>query len=259
MHLLSLSAEIKYSIISCITMSIVLMLTPSNLAFSTVASNTTTTTTTPPPSNENASITIPGTNSSISSLLPSSILPNASSLNLNLSNSTLALMNNTPLSEQFASMDNLTSTSATGTGGSFVNDTQLSGTENITLVANFSSKPVGLETDYLIVGKPLILVNDVPLNYEYVNDTSDEITITDILISMRATVKLDNSTTSALPVYVKVFSNPVNTTQNADGSKTIINSPNLVENIEIGGVIFSDAATTVTLYPNGTGTLKAHN
>jgi hypothetical protein len=200
-----------------------------------------------------------GTNSTNSSLLSSSILTNASTLDLdlNLSNSTLGLIDTPPLSEQFASMDNLTN--VTSPDGSFVNDTQLTGTENVTLVANFSSKPVGLETDYLIVGKPLVLVNDVPLTYEFLNDTSDEITITDILISMRATVKLDNSTTSAIPVYIKVFSNPVNSTQNADGSKTIINSPNLVENIEIGGVIFSDTSTSVKLYPNGTGSLRAHN
>ena len=248
MHFLYSLAGTKYSIISCITLSMVLMLASYNPAFSTVSST-----------DENTSITLSGTNSTNSSLLSSSILTNTSTLdlNLNLSNSTLGLINNTPLSEQFATMDNLTN--LTGTNGSIVNDTQLTGTENVTLVVNFSSKPVGLETDYLIVGKPLVLVNGVPLTYEFLNDTSDEITITDILISMRATVKLDNSTTSALPVYIKVFSNPVNTTQNADGSKTIINSPNLVENIEIGGVIFSDASTSVKLYPNGTGSLRANN
>lgn len=241
-------AGIKYSIISCITLFTVLTLTFFNPAFSSVTSP-----------DENASIALSETNSSNSSLLPSSILSNASTLalNLNLSNSTLGLINTTPLSEQFANMDNLTN--VTGTNGSFVNDTQLSGTENVTLIANFSSKPVGLDTDYMIVGKPLVLVNDIPLTYEFLNDTSDEITVTDILISMRATVKLDNSTTSALPVYIKVFSNPVNTTQEADGSRTIINTPNLVENIEIGGVIFSDTSTSVKLYPNGTGTLRANN
>ena len=241
-------AGIKYSIISCITLFTVLTLTFFNPAFSSVTSP-----------DENASIALSETNSSNSSLLPSSILSNASTLdlNLNLSNSTLGLINTTPLSEQFANMDNLTN--VTGTNGSFVNDTQLSGTENVTLIANFSSKPVGLDTDYMIVGKPLVLVNEIPLTYEFLNDTSDEITVTDILISMRATVKLDNSTTSALPVYIKVFSNPVNTTQEADGSRTIINSPNLVENIEIGGVIFSDTSTSVKLYPNGTGTLRANN
>ena len=248
MHFLCNSIGIKYSIISCITLSIVLMLSFYNPAFSSIVSP-----------DENTSITLSGINSTNSSLLSSSILTNVSSLDLdlNLSNSTLGLIDTTPLSEQFASMDNLTN--VTGTGGSLVNDTQLTGTENVTLIANFSSKPVGLETDYRIVGKPLVLVNDVPLTYEFVNDTSDEISITDILISMRATVKLDNSTISAIPVYIKVFSNPVNSTQNADGSKTIVNSPNMVENIEIGGVIFSDASTSVKLYPNGTGSLTSHN
>lgn len=250
MQYLNNLSEIRYGLISCLTITLVLIFTSSNHAFSTPASP-----------DENNSIITSGTNSSNSSLLFSSIPTNESNLNLNLnlnlSNSTLGLINSTPLSEQFASMDNLTN--VTGAGSSFVNDTQLTGTENVTLVANFSSKPVGLETDYLIVDKPLILINNVPLSYEFLNDTSDEITITDILISMRATVKLDNSTTNALPVYIKVFSNPVNTTQNADESKTIINSPNLVENIEIGGVIFSDASTSVKLYPNGTGSLTAHN
>ena len=246
MHFICSSAGIRYSIVSCLTLSIVLMLASYHPAFSTVAFT-----------DENTSITLTGTNSTNSSLLSSSILTNASTLDLNLSNSTLELIDTPPLSEQFASMDNLTN--VTTPDGSFVNDTQLTGTENVTLVANFSSKPVGLDTDYMIVGKPLVLVNGIPLTYEFLNDTSDEITITDILISMRATVKLDNSTTSAIPVYMKVFSNPVNSTQNADGSKTIINSPNLVENIEIGGVIFSDTSTSVKLYPNGTGSLRAHN
>ena len=226
------------------------MLTSFSPSFSTVVAST----------NENDSITLSvanSTNSTNSSLLPSSVLSNTSTLSLELPNSTLGLINTTTLSEQFANMDNLTN--ANGTGGTILNDTQLTGTENITLITNFSSKPVGLETDYLIVGKPLVLVNDMPLTYEYLNDTSDEISITDILISMRATIKLDNSTTSALPVFLKVFSNPVNTTQNADGSQTIINSPNLVENIEIGGVIFSDASTSVKIYPNGTGSLRANN
>ncbi|WP_458742773.1 hypothetical protein [Candidatus Nitrosocosmicus sp. T] len=229
------------------------MLTSYSLQFSTVVAST----------SENDSTTLSvvnatnSTDTTNSSLLPSSVLSNASTVNLELPNSTLGLINTTSLSEQFANMDNLTN--ANETGGTILNDTQLTGTENITLVANFSSKPVGLDTDYQITGKPLVLINDVPLTYEYLNDTSDEITITDILISMRATVKLDNSTTSALPVYLKVFSNPVNTTQNVDGSQTIINSPNLVENIEIGGVIFSDASTNVKLYPNGTGSLRVNN
>src|SRR5688500_13068260 len=100
-------AGIKYSIISCITLFTVLTLTFFNPAFSSVTSP-----------DENASIALSETNSSNSSLLPSSILSNASTLalNLNLSNSTLGLINTTPLSEQFANMDNLTN--VTGTNGS---------------------------------------------------------------------------------------------------------------------------------------------
>jgi hypothetical protein len=253
MHFLSIITGIKYCIICSISLSIFLMLALFGPHFSTLFAST----------NENDSITLSVvnstnfTNSNNSSLIPSLVLSNASTQSLELPNSTLGLINTTTLTEQFDSMDNLTN--ANGTGGTILNDTQLTGTENITLVANFSSKPVGLDTDYHITSKPLILINDVPLTYEYLNDTSDEITITDILISMRATVKLDNSTTSALPVYLKVFSNPVNTTQNADGSQTIINSPNLVENIEIGGVIFSDASTNIKLYPNGTGSIRVNN
>ena len=196
MHLLNNSSEIRYGLISCLTISLVLIFISSNLAFSTPAS----------PDGNNSIITS-GTNSSNTSLLFSSRPTNESNLNLNLnlnlSNSTLGLINSTPLSEQFASMDNLTN--VTGAGSSFVNDTQLTGTENVTLVANFSSKPVGLETDYLIVNKPLVLIDNVPLSYEFLNETSDEITITDILISMRAMVKLDNSPTNALPVYKSVL------------------------------------------------------
>ena len=256
MHFLSVSTGVKYCIICLISLPILLMLASFSLPYSNVVAST----------NENDTVTLSlvnatnasnASNSTNSSLLPSLILSNVSTPSLELPNSTLGLINTTTLSEQFANMDNLTN--ANGTGGTILNDTQLTGTENITLVANFSSKPTGLETDYQIAGKPLVLINDVPLTYEYLNDTSDEITITDILISMRATVKLDNSTTSALPVYLKVFSNPVNTTQNADGSQTIINSPNLVENIEIGGVIFSDASTNIKLYPNGTGSLRVNN
>src|SRR5687768_3108702 len=199
MHFLSISTGVKYCIICFISLTILLMLTSFSPQFSTVVAST----------SENDSITLSVVNSTNStdttnsSLLPSSVLSNASTVNLELPNSTLGLINTTSLSEQFANMDNLTN--ANETGGTILNDTQLTGTENITLVANFSSKPVGLDTDYQITGKPLVLINDVPLTYEYLNDTSDEITITDILISMRATVKLDNSTTSALPVYLKVF------------------------------------------------------
>ena len=107
------------------------------------------------------------------------------------------------------------------------NETQLSGTENVTVLANFSSKPMGLDTDYAISEKPVILVDNTPLNYVYMNDPSDEITISDMLISLRANIKLDNSITS-LPLQLRVFSNPTNVTENADGSKTYINTPSMI-------------------------------
>ncbi|KAA2280352.1 hypothetical protein [Candidatus Nitrosocosmicus sp. SS] len=188
----------------------------------------------------------------------STILNNEpSNINLELSPETKALLNSSVLNEDLANMNNLTNFN--NSGSMLINDTQLSGTEKVKLLANFSSKPFGLDTDYYIKGKPLILINNNPLTYEFVNDTSDEITVSDILISMRASVKLDNSSVSTLPVYVKVFANPVNITKNPDGSETLINNPSMVENIEIGGVIFSDASTTVRLYPNGTGILNATN
>jgi hypothetical protein len=89
-------------------------------------------------------------------------------------------------------------------------------------------------------------------------DPSDEITISDMLVSLRANIKLDNSTTS-LPLQLRVFSNPTNVTENADGSRTYINNPTIIENLEIGGVIFSETRTIATVYPNGTGTLNSTN
>lgn len=180
----------------------------------------------------------------------------SSTINLELSPSTRALLNSTSLDQEMTDM-NLTSDNSTQ--DIVVNNTQLSGAEKIRLLANFSAKPEGLETDYSITDKPLVWVNNIPLTYEFVNDTSDEITVSDILISMRASVKLDNTTSSSTPVYIKVFSSPVNSTKNPDGSETLINSPNRIENIEIGGVIFSDVSTSVRLNPNGTGTLNATN
>jgi hypothetical protein len=162
-----------------------------------------------------------------------------------------------PLADQQQNItENLTNTSNTMV--MTTNDTQLSGTENITVIANFSSKPLGLETDYAITGKPVILVDNTTLNYEYMNDPSDEITISDMLLSLRASIKMDNSTTS-LPLQLRVFSNPTNVTENADGSRTYINDPTPIENLELGGVIFSETRTIATVYANGTGTFNSTN
>jgi predicted protein tyrosine phosphatase len=184
-------------------------------------------------------------------------MPNSSTVNLDLPESIVDLLGSAPpLADQQNITENLTSTNNTMV--MTTNETQLSGTENVTIMANFSSKPLGLETDYAINGKPIIIVSDTPLNYQYMNDPTDEITISDILISLRAGIKLDNSSTS-LPLQLRVFSNPTNVTENADGSRTYINDPTNIENLEIAGVIYSEARTTATIYPNGTGTLNSTN
>jgi hypothetical protein len=187
----------------------------------------------------------------------SSLLPNSSTVNLDLPDSIVDLLGSAPpLADQQNITANLSSTNDTMI--MTTNETQLSGTENVTIMANFSSKPLGLETDYAITGKPIIIVGDTPLNYQYMNDPSDEISISDILISLRASIKLDNSSNS-LPLQLRVFSNPTNVTDNADGSRTFINDPTNIENLEIAGVIFSEAKTVATIYPNGTGTLNSTN
>ena len=185
------------------------------------------------------------------------LTPNTSSINLDLPASILDLLGSAPpLAEQQNIAENLTNTNNTMV--MTTNETQLSGTENVTVIANFSSKPMGLETDYAISEKPIILVDNTSLDYEYMNDPSDEITISDMLVSLRANIKLDNSTTS-FPLQLRVFSNPTNITEKADGSKTYINTPTMIENLEIGGVIFPETRTIATVYSNGTGTLNSTN
>ncbi|MDN5846410.1 MAG: hypothetical protein L0H53_09070 [Candidatus Nitrosocosmicus sp.] len=185
------------------------------------------------------------------------LTPDTGSINLDLPDSILDLLGSAPpLADQQNITENLTNTNNTMT--MTTNETQLSGTENVAVIANFSSKPMGLETDYAISGKPIILVDNTSLNYEYMNDPSDEITISDMLVSLRANIKLDNSTTS-VPLQLRVFSNPTNVTENADGSRTYINNPTAIENLEIGGVIFSETRTIATVYSNGTGTLNSTN
>ncbi|MDQ2686152.1 MAG: hypothetical protein M3Y25_09970, partial [Thermoproteota archaeon] len=105
---------------------------------------------------------------------------------------------------------------------------------------------------------PLIVIDGVPLNYEYMNDSADEATISDMLISLRASIKLDNSTVS-IPEQLRIFSNPSNVTENPDGSRTYINDATTIDNLEIAGVIFSEATTMAIVYPNGTGTLNSTN
>ncbi|HYO05764.1 MAG TPA: hypothetical protein VER14_02135 [Phototrophicaceae bacterium] len=184
------------------------------------------------------------------------LTPDSGLVNLDLPDSILALLGSAPpLADQQNITENLTNTNNTMVTTT-TNETQLLGTENVTVIANFSSKPLGLTTDYAISEKPIILVDNTTLNYEYMNDPSDEITISDMLVSLRASIKLDNSTTS-LPLQLRVFSNPTNITENADGSRMYINDPTPLENLEIGGVIFPEIRTFAKVYSNGTGILNS--
>ena len=144
--------------------------------------------------------------------------------------------------------------------------TQLSGNEKVVVAANFTSKPNGSPDDHNIKGKPIILIDEKPLNFEYPVDTNDEITLSDMLMSMRASIKvISNSSTTANNNnennvhQIRVFSNPDNITELTNGTKTYANSPNNVEHIDMDGTFYNEIASTARLYPNGTGFLKANN
>ena len=197
--------------------------------------------------NNNATTTasLPDSNPSIE--LPNAInfTGNASDLlNLdNLLNGTL--VNNTVANQDLASI------------------AQLSGNEDIVILANFSSKPGSFTTDYIITGKPLILIDGEPLNFEYPVDTNDEIVLSDILMSMRASIKINGDVSSGNfenNVYqIRVFSNPDNITEHPNGTKTYVNSPNNIEHIDLDGSFYYEMTSFASLYPNGTGVLKANN
>jgi hypothetical protein len=143
---------------------------------------------------------------------------------------------------------------------SFSNNMQLDGTEQIQVETNFSSKPFGLSTDYNIDGKPVIIINNQSLDFEYPIDNNDEVSISDMLISMRSTIKVDNTTTSDNNnnIQVSIFSYPDNITKNSDGSTTYANSPNRLEYIEINGVNYPNIkATAIVDIENNNGTLRS--
>ncbi|HYF99257.1 MAG TPA: hypothetical protein VD815_04130 [Candidatus Saccharimonadales bacterium] len=213
------------------------------------------------PSNVTSNATLPSNLTAVDNLSPNttvSLTPDPGVVNLDLPDSILDLLGSRPplADQQPNATANLTDTNSTLVTTS--NQTQFSGIESVTVLANFTSKPLGLETDYAINGKPLIVVDDLPLNYEYMNDSADEVTISDMLVSLRASIKLDNSTAS-IPEQLRIFSNPSNVTENPDGSRTYINDATTIDNLEIAGVIFSEATTVATVYPNGTGTINSTN
>lgn len=139
---------------------------------------------------------------------------------------------------------------------SFANNMQLTGTEQIQIKTNFSSKPFGLSTDYKIDRKPVVIIDNQSLNFEYPIDNNDEVSISDMLVSMRATIMVDNATTSDNDniIQISIFSYPDNIAENSNGSTSYINSPNRLDYMEINGISYPNIKTMTVLdteYGNG--------
>ncbi|MDQ2686141.1 MAG: hypothetical protein M3Y25_09915, partial [Thermoproteota archaeon] len=114
--------------------------------------------------------------------------------------------------------------------------------------------------DYMIDNKALVTINNQSLDFEYPIDNNDEVTISDMLVSMRATIKVDNATTSNNDnlIQISIFTYPENITENSDGSTSYINSPNRLEYIEINGISYPNIkAEAILNVANGNGTLRA--
>ncbi len=160
------------------------------------------------------------------------------------------------------SQDNDTGDNTTADSGS-ADIAQLSGSEKVVISANFTSKPSSLQADYNITGKPAITIDGKHMDFEYPVDNNDEITLSDILMSMRASIKVNDNTTTPNNEntihQIRVFSNPDNITEHANGTKTYVNSPNRIEHIDLDGTFYYEPTTYALLRPDGTGFLKANN
>lgn len=143
----------------------------------------------------------------------------------------------------------------------------LSGDEKVSVFAKFLPKPIGLLNDYIIDGRPTILINDVPLDFEYPVDNNDDVTLSDILMSMKATIRISSSSSNDTlggddndDIYeVRVFANPENVSESADGTKEYITGPNNVEHIQLHDTFYYNIVSEAVLYKNGSGNLKAYN
>lgn len=147
-----------------------------------------------------------------------------------------------------------------------VNATQLSGDEKVSVSANFLPKPLGLPNDYVIEGRPAISINGVTWDFEYPIDNNDDISLTDILMSMKATIKVNSNSnsnsneTDGDDVYqVRIFANPENVTESSDGTKRYWTGPNNIEHIQLHDTFYYNIESEAVVYPNGSGFLKAHN
>jgi hypothetical protein len=114
--------------------------------------------------------------------------------------------------------------------------------------------------DYKIDDKPVVIINNQTLEFEYPIDNNDEVTISNMLGSLRATIQADNATTSDNNniVQVGVFSYPENITENSSGLTSYVNSPDRLGYIEINSVNYPNIRTSAILdIANGNGTLRA--
>lgn len=183
-------------------------------------------------------------------------MTNANS-SLGLSTSSMLAQNGTNTSEDTFNGNN-------SDNNDNVNATQLSGDEKVSITANFLPKPLGLPNDYIIEGKPAISINGITWDFEYPIDNNDDISLTDILMSMKATIKVNSNSnsieTDGDDVYqVRIFANPENVTESSDGTKRYWTGPNNIEHIQLHDTFYYNIVSDAAVYPNGSGFLKAYN
>lgn len=147
-----------------------------------------------------------------------------------------------------------------------VNVTQLSGDEKVSNAANILSKTVGLPNGYIIEWRPAISINGITWDFEYPIDNNDDISLTDILMSLKATIKVNSNSSSNSDetdgddVYqVWIFANPESITESSDGTKRYWTGPNNIEHIQLHDTFYYNIESEAVVYPNGSGFLKAYN
>lgn len=177
--------------------------------------------------------------------------------NMNSSASTITMQNSTQ--KALSIYENTASNTSAKTNT--INVTRLSGDEKVSVLTNFLPKHNGLSTDYIIEGSPVISINGVPLNFEYPVDKNDDITLSDMLMSMKATIKLKSqidANDDKDVLQIRIFANPENITESVNGTKAYRNTPNNIEHIQIDDTFYYHILSEAILYPNNSGILKAY-
>ena len=105
-----------------------------------------------------------------------------------------------------------------------------------------------------------MIINNQSLDFEYPIDNNDEVSISDMLVSMRATINVYNATSSDNNniIQINVFSYPDNITEDSEGTTSYVNSPNRLDYIEINGISYPNIkAEAIIDIGNSNGTLRA--